>query len=170
MVSFTPRLLQLWPDTDQSAGKASVADEGIRQIKLRRNGMIYFTIDLLLLLSQINHLFPSTGFLIFRRNSRRTNYGACGVMRDVCLEDMRVIALTLDVGSLWSNAVEVSDRRGLSSLSAGLSPKSGLIRLTGQYMDSTGPAKAMWTIILKTMCSIFHVFLLICMIPYMCIF
>lgn len=30
-------------------------------------------------------------------------------------EDMLVIALTLDVGSLQSNVVEVSDRRGLSS-------------------------------------------------------
>lgn len=85
MVPFTPRLLQLWPDANQSASKAGVADkaEGIREIKLRWHAVIYIAIDLLL--QQINHLFPSTAFLIFPCNSMHTNYSACGVMLDVWL-------------------------------------------------------------------------------------
>lgn len=84
---------------------------------------------------------------------------------------MLVIALTLDVSSLWSNVVAVSDRRGLSSLSVGRSPKSWLIRLTRQSLDSTGLAKVMCPYYFKdSKGCVFHcnqsflVFALICMI------
>lgn len=170
MVSFTPRLLKLWPDANQSATKAGVADkaEGIREIKLRWHAVIYIAIDLLL--QQINHLFPSTAFLIFPCNSSHTITVPVVWCWMYGWEDMLVIALTLDVGSLWSNVVEVSDRRGLSSLSVGCSPKSWLIRLTGQCLDSTGFAKVMCANFLKdfSVC-VFHcshgflVFVLICM-------
>ena len=85
VVPFTAWPLQLWPDANQSASKAGIADkaEGIREIKLRWHAVIYIAIDLLL--QQINHLFPSTAFLIFPCISRHTNYSACGVMLDVWL-------------------------------------------------------------------------------------
>lgn len=48
------------------------------EMKLCWHAVIYIAIDLLL--KQINHLFPSTAFLIFLSNSRNTNYNAHGVM------------------------------------------------------------------------------------------
>lgn len=140
IVPFTPWPLHLRPDANQSASKASVADKakGIREIKLRWHAVIYIAIDLL---QQINHLFPSTAFLIFP-----AFLGTPITVPVVwCLrygwEDMLVIVLTPDVGSLWSNVVEVSDRRGLSSFSVGCSPILWLIRLAGQCLDCTGLAK-----------------------------
>lgn len=53
------------------------------EIKLCWHGVIYIAIDLLL--KQINHLFPSTAFLIFLSNSRNANYNAHGVMQLVWL-------------------------------------------------------------------------------------
>lgn len=142
IVPFTLWPLQLGPDANQSASKAGVADKakGIREIKLRWHAVIYIAIDLL---RQINHLFPSTAFLIFP--------AILGTPITVPVvwcwrygwEDTLIIVLTPDVGSLWSNVVEVSDRRGLSSFTVGCSPKLWLIRLAGQCLDCTGLAKVM---------------------------
>lgn len=62
------------------AGKADKAG-GIWKIKLSWRAVIY-----ILLLQQINHLFPSAVFLIFPRNFKHTNYNARGEMLDVWLE------------------------------------------------------------------------------------
>lgn len=140
---FTLWPLCLWPDANQSASKAGTADKakGIWEIKLHWQAVIYITTDLLL--KQINHLFPSTAFLIFARNSRHTNYSACGVILDVWLGGHAGNCVNPGCGFTPEQCCGVSDRRRLSSLSVGRSPKSWLIRLTGQYLNCTGLAKVM---------------------------
>lgn len=143
MVPFTPWLLQLWPDANQSASKACVADkaEGIREIKLRWHAVIYIAIDLLL--QQINHLFPSTAFLIFSRNSRQTNYSACAVMLDVWLGGHAGNCVNPGCGFTPERCCGGFRQKGAVLPPFGCLPKSWLIRLTGQYLDCTGLSEVM---------------------------
>lgn len=128
MVPFTRCPLQLWPNANQSAPEVGVADkaEGIREIKLRWHAVIYIAIDLLPL-PQINHLYPFTPFSLFFFFDPQ--FGGTPITEPVVRflgmygwEDMLVIVLTLDLGSLWSNVVVVSDRRGLYSFPVGRLP------------------------------------------------
>lgn len=112
IVPFTPWPLQLWPDANQSASKVGVADkaEGIREIKLLWHAVIYITIDLPL--QQINHLCPSTAFLIFPAIPDTPVRAAVVGRRRDGWDDMLVIVLTPDVGSLWSNVVRGFRQKG----------------------------------------------------------
>lgn len=65
-------------------------------------------------------------------------------------KDVLVIALTLGVGSVRCSVVEVPNRGVLSSLTAGCSPRSWLIRIRGQRLHCTGLHRWYALINLKT--------------------